>query len=36
MFGGHIPEEPAPALGGGNFGGKLNPEKMIAPSRTAP
>ena len=30
MFGGHIPEEPAPkgGLGGGNFGVKLNPEKM--------
>ncbi|HKF46334.1 MAG TPA: glycoside hydrolase family 3 C-terminal domain-containing protein [Terracidiphilus sp.] len=32
MFGGHIPEEPAPkgGLGGGNFGVKLNPEKMPA------
>jgi beta-glucosidase len=29
MFGGHIPEEPAPARGGGSdFGVKLNPEKM--------
>jgi beta-glucosidase len=29
MFGGHIPEEPAPARGGmGDFGVKLNPEKM--------
>ena len=30
MFGGHIPEEPAPQRGGGagNFGVKLNPEKM--------
>ncbi len=30
MFGGHIPEEPAPERGGGggNFGVKLNPEKM--------
>jgi beta-glucosidase len=29
MFGGHIPEEPAPAAGGmGDFGVKLNPEKM--------
>ncbi len=30
MFGGHIPEEPAPVRGGGggNFGVKLNPEKM--------
>jgi beta-glucosidase len=29
MFGGHIPEEPAPAPGGaGDFGVKLNPEKM--------
>lgn len=29
MFGGHIPEEPAPAReGGGGFGVKLNPEKM--------
>jgi beta-glucosidase len=30
MFGGHIPEEPAPkgGGGGGNFGVKLNPEKM--------
>jgi len=32
MFGGHIPEEPAPkgGFGGGNFGVKLNPEKMPA------
>ena len=29
MFGGHIPEEPAPKFGGGgNWGVKLNPEKM--------
>ncbi|HUX44672.1 MAG TPA: glycoside hydrolase family 3 C-terminal domain-containing protein [Terracidiphilus sp.] len=29
MFGGHIPEEPAPVSGGaGDFGLKLNPEKM--------
>ncbi len=29
MFGGHIPEEPAPERGGmGDFGMKLNPEKM--------
>lgn len=29
MFGGHIPEEPAPTRGGaGDFGVKLNPEKM--------
>ena len=29
MFGGHIPEEPPPpARGGGDFGVKLNPEKM--------
>jgi len=29
MFGGHIPEEPAPERGGmGDFGVKLNPEKM--------
>ncbi len=29
MFGGHIPEEPAPHRGGmGNFGVKLSPEKM--------
>jgi beta-glucosidase len=30
MFGGHIPEEPAPKndFNGGNFGTKLNPEKM--------
>jgi beta-glucosidase len=29
MFGGHIPEEPAPASGGaGDFGVKLSPEKM--------
>lgn len=29
MFGGHIPEEPAPVReGGGDFGVKLNPEKM--------
>ena len=29
MFGGHIPEEPAPAReAGGDFGVKLNPEKM--------
>ncbi len=29
MFGGHIPEEPAPARGfGGDFGVKLSPEKM--------
>jgi len=29
MFGGHIPEEPAPQRGGmGDFGVKLNPEKM--------
>jgi beta-glucosidase len=29
MFGGHIPEEPAPKReGGGNWGVKLNPEKM--------
>lgn len=29
MFGGHIPEEPAPAPGGpSDFGVKLNPEKM--------
>jgi len=29
MFGGHIPEEPAPAReGGGNWGVKLSPEKM--------
>jgi beta-glucosidase len=30
MFGGHIPEEPAPERGGGggNWGVKLNPEKM--------
>ena len=29
MFGGHIPEEPAPARGDfGDFGRKLNPEKM--------
>jgi beta-glucosidase len=29
MFGGHIPEEPAPAHeAGGDFGVKLNPEKM--------
>jgi beta-glucosidase len=31
MFGGHIPEEPAPARGDmGDFGVKLNPEKMAA------
>ena len=31
MFGGHIPEEPAPAPGDmGDFGVKLNPEKMAA------
>ena len=31
MFGGHIPEEPAQARqGGGDFGVKLNPEKMPA------
>jgi beta-glucosidase len=29
MFGGHIPEEPAPAFGGmGDFGVKLDPKKM--------
>ena len=28
MFGGHIPEEPAPARdGGGDFGVKLDPEE---------